>query len=145
MDVKRARDLAADDPDYSNRDLFNAIANGNHPSWTLYIQVMTFEEADANKFNPFDITKVWSHADFPLIPVGKLVLNRNPTNYFADIEQIAFSPAHMVPGIEPSPDKLLQVIIFFINITFLELYCKVVLFLDFRDACFLIVIRIVIV
>lgn len=111
MDVKRARDLAADDPDYSNRDLFNAIANGKHPTWTLYIQVMTFEEADANKFNPFDITKVWSHTDYPLIPVGKLVLNRNPTNYFADIEQIAFSPAHMVPGIEPSPDKLLQVII----------------------------------
>ncbi|XP_025191839.1 catalase [Melanaphis sacchari] len=108
LDVKRARDLAADDPDYSNRDLFNAIANGNHPTWTLYIQVMTFEEAAANKFNPFDITKVWSHADYPLIPVGKLVLNRNPTNYFADIEQIAFSPAHMVPGIEPSPDKLLQ-------------------------------------
>lgn len=119
MDVKRARDLAADDPDYSNRDLFNAIANGNHPTWTLYIQVMTFEEADANKFNPFDITKVWSHADYPLIPVGKLVLNRNPTNYFADIEQIAFSPAHMVPGIEPSPDKLLQVIIlYFLSILF---------------------------
>lgn len=123
MDVKRARDLAADDPDYSNRDLFNAIANGNHPSWTLYIQVMTFEEADANKFNPFDITKVWSHADFPLIPVGKLVLNRNPTNYFADIEQIAFSPAHMVPGIEPSPDKLLQVIIlYFLSILFFWSY-----------------------
>ena len=79
MDVKRARDLAADDPDYSNRDLFNAIANGNYPTWTLYIQVMTFEEAATNKFNPFDITKVWSHADYPLIPVGKLVLNRNPT------------------------------------------------------------------
>uniref|UniRef100_A0A2S2PUK2 Catalase n=1 Tax=Schizaphis graminum TaxID=13262 RepID=A0A2S2PUK2_SCHGA len=108
LDVKRARDLAADDPDYSNRDLFNAIAKGNYPTWTLYIQVMTFEEAATNKFNPFDITKVWSHADYPLIPVGKLVLNRNPTNYFADIEQIAFSPAHMVPGIEPSPDKLLQ-------------------------------------
>lgn len=73
---------------------------------------MTFEEADANKFNPFDITKVWSHTDYPLIPVGKLVLNRNPTNYFADIEQIAFSPAHMVPGIEPSPDKLLQARLF---------------------------------
>jgi len=108
LDVKRARDLAADDPDYSNRDLFNAIAKGNYPTWTLYIQVMTFEEAATNKFNPFDITKVWSHADYPLIPVGKLVLNHNPTNYFADIEQIAFSPAHMVPGIEPSPDKLLQ-------------------------------------
>lgn len=72
---------------------------------------MTFKEATTCHFNPFDITKVWPHADYPLIPVGKLILNRNSTNYFADIEQIAFSPAHMVPGIEPSPDKLLQVIL----------------------------------
>ncbi|XP_050538063.1 catalase [Daktulosphaira vitifoliae] len=108
LDVKKARNLAADDPDYSNRDLYNAIANGNYPTWTLYIQVMTFEEVASCSFNPFDITKVWSHAEYPLIQVGKLVLNRNPTNYFADIEQIAFSPAHLIPGIEPSPDKLLQ-------------------------------------
>lgn len=111
MDVKKARDLSADDPDYSNRDLFNAIANGDHPSWSLYIQVMTLEQAATHPY-PFDITKVWSHADYPLIPVGKLVLNCNPTNYFAEIEQIAFSPAHMVPGIEASPDKLLQVVHF---------------------------------
>jgi len=119
LSVKRARDLAADDPDYSNRDLYNNIEKGNFPTWTLNIQVMTFKEAAANQFNPFDITKVWSHADYPLIPVGKLVLNRNPSNYFADIEQIAFSPAHMVPGIEPSPDKLLQVILNNLNYLFI--------------------------
>lgn len=110
MDAKRAHTLSADDPDYSLRDLYNAIANNNYPSWSVYIQVMTFKEAAACPFNPFDVTKVWPHANYPLISVGKLILNCNPTNYFADIEQIAFSPAHMVPGIEPSPDKLLQVI-----------------------------------
>lgn len=118
MDVKKARDLAADDPDYSNRDLFNAIEKGSYPSWSLYIQAMPFEKAASHPY-PFDITKVWSHADYPLIPVGKLVLNRNPTNYFADIEQIAFSPAHMVPGIEPSPDKLLQVIVVYFTIVYI--------------------------
>merc|ERR1712193_268339 len=69
---------------------------------------MTFEEAENWEFNPFDLTKVWPHADFPLIPVGKLVLNKNPRNYFAEVEQLAFSPAHLVPGIEPGPDKMLQ-------------------------------------
>ncbi|KAL0276945.1 UNVERIFIED_CONTAM: hypothetical protein PYX00_004400 [Menopon gallinae] len=100
--------LSADDPDYSIRDLYNAIANGKFPSWTFYIQVMTFEEAERHRFNPFDLTKVWPHSEFPLIPVGKLVLDRNPKNYFVDVEQIAFSPSHLVPGIEPSPDKMLQ-------------------------------------
>ena len=95
---------------FQNSDLYNAIAEGNYPSYTMYIQVMTFEEAENWKFNPFDLTKVWSHAEFPLIPVGKLVFNRNPRNYFAEVEQLAFSPAHLVPGIEPSPDKMLQVI-----------------------------------
>ena len=94
---------------FPNSDLYNAIAEGNYPSYTMYIQVMTFEEAENWKFNPFDLTKVWSHAEFPLIPVGKLVFNRNPRNYFAEVEQLAFSPAHLVPGIEPSPDKMLQV------------------------------------
>ncbi|XP_055836562.1 catalase-like [Episyrphus balteatus] len=108
LDTKRAAELASSDPDYSIRDLYNAIAAGNYPSWTMYIQVMTFEQAKTYKYNPFDVTKVWSHKDFPLIPVGKLVLNRNPTNYFAEVEQIAFAPSHMVPGIEPSPDKMLQ-------------------------------------
>jgi catalase len=107
LDVKKAEQLAASDPDYGLRDLYNAIANGNFPSWTTYIQVMTMEQAAASKFNPFDLTKVWPQSEYPLIPAGKFVLNRNPQNYFAEIEQIAFSPAHMIPGIEPSPDKML--------------------------------------
>eukprot|EP00794_Sanderia_malayensis_P012722 gene12722-14027_t len=100
--------LAGEDPDYSIRDLFNSIENGHFPSWTMYIQVMTFKEAEDYKWNPFDLTKIWPHSEFPLIPVGKMTLNRNPQNYFAEVEQIAFSPAHMVPGIQPSPDKMLQ-------------------------------------
>lgn len=108
LNADRAHKLSADDPDYSQRDLYNAIADGNYPSWTLYIQVMTFEEAEKFRWNPFDLTKVWPHGEYPLIPVGRMVLNRNPKNYFADVEQIAFSPIHMVPGIEPSPDKMLQ-------------------------------------
>uniref|UniRef100_A0A1L7LQE9 Catalase n=1 Tax=Reticulitermes speratus TaxID=60591 RepID=A0A1L7LQE9_9NEOP len=106
--AEEAANLTAIDPDYGLRDLYNAIAEGNFPSWTFYIQVMTFEEAERFHWNPFDLTKVWPHAEYPLIPVGKLVLNRNPTDYFAEVEQIAFSPAHMIPGIEPSPDKMLQ-------------------------------------
>lgn len=108
LDVTKADHLAGVNPDYSIEDLFNAIANGNYPSWTFYIQVMTPKQAAACKFNPFDLTKVWPHSEYPLIKVGKLVLNRNPENYFAEVEQIAFSPAHMVPGIGPSPDKMLQ-------------------------------------
>ncbi|GFO01647.1 catalase [Plakobranchus ocellatus] len=104
----KAGDLAGSDPDYAQRDLYNAIDDGNFPTWTMYIQIMTFEEAEKSKFNPFDLTKVWPQGEYPLIPVGRLVLNRNPKNYFAEVEQIAFSPAHMVPGIEPSPDKMLQ-------------------------------------
>lgn len=69
---------------------------------------MTFQEAEAFPFNPFDLTKVWPHSEYPLIPVGKLVLNRNPVNYFAEVEQMAFDPSNMPPGIEPSPDKMLQ-------------------------------------
>lgn len=69
---------------------------------------MTPEQAQNSKFNPFDLTKIWPHSDYPLIPVGKLVLDRNPENYFAEVEQIAFNPAHMVPGILPSPDRMLQ-------------------------------------
>lgn len=106
--VDRANDLSANDPDYSIRDLYNAIAKGDFPSWTFYIQVMSYAEAQKASFNPFDLTKVWPHCDYPLIPVGKLVLDRNPNNYFAEVEQIAFSPANLVPGIEPSPDKMLQ-------------------------------------
>ncbi|XP_060520225.1 catalase-like [Cylas formicarius] len=108
IDAKRADQLAGSDPDYAIRDLYNAIANGNFPSYTLSIQVMTPEQAASSKVNPFDLTKVWSHSEYPLIPVGKLVFNRNPENYFAEIEQMALNPAHMVPGIEPSPDRMLQ-------------------------------------
>ncbi|XP_011496239.1 PREDICTED: catalase [Ceratosolen solmsi marchali] len=104
----KATHLASTDPDYAIRDLYNAIECKNYPSWTFYIQVMTIAQSETFKWNPFDITKIWPHADFPLIPVGTLVLNKNPDNYFNHVEQVAFNPAHMVPGIEPSPDKLLQ-------------------------------------
>ena len=107
LPVDEAEKLSATDPDYSNRDLYNAIANGNYPTWTFYVQIMTFDQAKNCPFNPFDVTKVWPHSNYPLIPVGKLVLNKNPENYFNDVEQIAFSPSHLVPGIEPSPDKML--------------------------------------
>ncbi|KAF7270927.1 hypothetical protein GWI33_016136 [Rhynchophorus ferrugineus] len=117
LDVTKAEKLAGSDPDYSLRDLYNAIANGNFPSYTFSIQVMTPEQAKKFKFNPFDLTKIWSHSEFPLIPVGKLVLNRNPENYFAEVEQIAMSPAHMVPGIQPSPDRMLQGRLFSYNDT----------------------------
>lgn len=105
---ERAGPLSGDDPDYSIRDLYNAIEKGVYPKWNFFIQVMTFEQAEKWKFNPFDLTKVWPHSEFPLIPVGRLVLDRNPKNYFAEVEQIAFSPSHLVPGIEASPDKMLQ-------------------------------------
>jgi catalase len=84
------------------------IERGNHPRWTLYIQVMPEAEAAAYRFHPFDLTKVWSQRDYPLIEVGVLELNRNPENYFADIEQAAFTPANLVPGISYSPDRMLQ-------------------------------------
>ncbi|XP_066151509.1 catalase [Euwallacea fornicatus] len=108
LSAAKAEELAGTDPDYSIRDLFNAIANNNFPSWSVYIQVMTTEQATRTRYNPFDLTKVWPHSVYPLIPVGKMVLNRNPENYFAEVEQIAFNPAHMVPGIQPSPDRMLQ-------------------------------------
>jgi catalase len=108
LPVDKAHKVSADDPDYSIHDLYNAIANQDYPSWTMYIQVMSFEQAERYRYNPFDLTKIWPHSEFPLKPVGKLVLNNNPTNYFAEVEQLAFSPANMVPGIEASPDKMLQ-------------------------------------
>jgi catalase len=102
-----ARAMTAEDPDHHLRDLYQAIARGDHPSWTLYMQIMPFEEAADYRFNPFDLTKVWPHADYPLTRVGRFVLDRNPENYFAEVEQAAFEPANMVPGIGPSPDKML--------------------------------------
>jgi len=100
--------IAGTNPDYATEDLFNSIDKGSFPSWTVCVQVMNYEDAWTYRFNPFDVTKVWPHKDYPLIQVGKMVLNRNPKNYFAEIEQSAFCPSTLVPGIEPSPDKMLQ-------------------------------------
>lgn len=96
------------DPDYATRDLSNSIKRNEFPSWTMYVQIMPEREAANYRFDVFDITKIWPHTDYPLVPVGKLTLNRNPENYFAETEQSAFSPSHLVPGIEPSNDKMLQ-------------------------------------
>jgi len=100
--------IAGEDPDHATRDLFETIEKGNFPAWRFYVQIMKYEDAWTYKWNPFDITKVWPHKDYPLIPVGRLVLDRNPKNFFAEIEQAAFSPSSLVPGIETSPDKMLQ-------------------------------------
>lgn len=102
-----AKQMTADDPDFHRRDLWDSIKRSDHPSWTLSMQVMPMAEAADYRFNPFDLTKVWPHGDYPLIPVGRMVLDRNPDNFFAQIEQAAFEPANMVPGIGPSPDKML--------------------------------------
>jgi len=99
--------MAAEDPDYHRRDLWETIASGEPAVWTMEVQIMPFEEAAEYRFNPFDLTKVWPHGDYPLMPVGRMVLNRNPENFFAEVEQAAFEPANMVPGIGPSPDKML--------------------------------------
>ncbi|HTD41188.1 MAG TPA: catalase, partial [Mucilaginibacter sp.] len=96
------------DPDYAQRDLLTAIDNGNFPRWTMNIQVMTIEQSKTHPFNPFDLTKTWSQKDYPLIEVGTIELNENPQNYFAEVEQAAFAPAHVVDGIGYSPDKMLQ-------------------------------------
>ena len=100
--------LAGENPDYATEDLFNAIKEGNYPRWKMYVQIMPEQEAQTYHVNPFDVTKVWSHKDYPLIEVGILELNRNPVNYFAEVEQSAFSPTNKVPGISFSPDKMLQ-------------------------------------
>jgi catalase len=112
MDPELAAKIAGENPDYHTEDLFNAIENGDYPSWTLYVQIMPLEDAKTYRFNPFDVTKVWSHKDYPLIEVGRMVLNRNPENYFAEVEQATFSPGNLVPGVEPSPDKMLQARLF---------------------------------
>ena len=105
---EEAARIAGQDADHHQRDLLRAIERGEYPSWTLKMQIMPVADAAAYRFNPFDLTKVWPYKDYPLIPVGKMVLNRNPENYFAEVEQAAFNPANFVPGIGPSPDKMLQ-------------------------------------
>lgn len=103
-----AEQLIGKDRESSQRDLFNAIEKGDYPRWNLQIQVMPETDAAKVPYNPFDLTKVWPHADYPLMDVGYFELNRNPENYFSDVEQAAFSPANVVPGIGFSPDKMLQ-------------------------------------
>jgi catalase len=108
LDVELAGKLAGDNPDYHTEDLFNAIDKGDFPSWKLCVQIMPIEDANTYRFDPFDVTKVWSQKDYPLIELGRMVLNKNPDNYFAEVEQATFSPGSFVPGIEASPDKMLQ-------------------------------------
>ena len=104
--------LAGTDADYHTRDLYEAIKRGEYPSWTLYMQVMPFKDAETYRFNPFDLTKVWPHGDYPLQEVGRLTLDRNPTDYHTEIEQAAFEPNNMVPGTGFSPDKMLLARVF---------------------------------
>jgi catalase len=105
---QEAMRLAGENPDIVTDDLFQAIKRGEYPAWNVQIQVMKPEQANTYEFNPFDVTKVLPHGDFPVIPVGRMVLNRNPQNYFAEVEQSAFCPGNFVPGMGPSPDKMLQ-------------------------------------
>lgn len=100
--------LAGSDPDYAQRDLFGAIERGEYPKWRVCMQVMSEEQAATRAVNPFDVTKVWSQKEFPLIEVGEFELNRNPANYFAEVEQVALAPSNVVPGVGLSPDRMLQ-------------------------------------
>ncbi|WP_019157323.1 catalase [Brevibacterium senegalense] len=107
MTNEEASKLAGEDAEVHRRDLFDSIARGDFPSWTLSVQIMPYEEAKDYRFNPFDLTKTWSKKDYPLHRVGRFTLNENPTNHFAQIEQAAFSPSNTVPGTGLSPDKML--------------------------------------
>ncbi|GAA4732783.1 catalase [Isoptericola chiayiensis] len=115
MSNEDAERIAGEDADYYRRDLFEAIQRGEHPSWDVKVQIMPYEDAKTYRFNPFDMTKVWPHADYPLIKVGTFTLNRNPQNFFAEIEQAAFSPGNQVPGTDISPDKMLMARVFSYN------------------------------
>ncbi|GBL57432.1 catalase [Pseudomonas citronellolis] len=109
---QQAEALVGRDRESAQRDLYGSIEEGRFPRWTLYVQIMPEADAATCPINPFDLTKVWPHGDYPLIEVGVLELNRNPANYFAEVEQAAFSPANVVPGIGFSPDKMLQARLF---------------------------------
>ncbi|MFI1155655.1 catalase [Streptomyces sioyaensis] len=108
LTTAEAAETSGLDPDSHQRDLRESIERGDFPTWTVQVQIMPADEAAAYRFNPFDLTKVWPHEDYPPIEIGKLELNRNPENIFAEVEQSIFSPHHFVPGIGPSPDKMLQ-------------------------------------
>ncbi len=103
-----ANQIIAEDRESAQRDLYTAIEHGDYPKWRVCLQIMPEQDADKHWYNPFDLTKVWPHADYPLIEIGVLELNRNPEHYFAEIEQASFSPSNVVPGISYSPDKVLQ-------------------------------------
>ncbi len=109
---EEAAQIVGGDRESHQRDLFYAIERGEFPKWRFCVQIMPEEEAERTPYNPFDLTKVWPHGDYPLIEVGILELNRNPENYFAEVEQAAFAPSNIVPGISFSPDKMLQFRIF---------------------------------
>jgi len=104
----QAGKLSGENPDYGIQSLFETIEAGKYPSWTVYVQTMTPQQAETFRYNVLDLTKIWPHSEFPLRPIGKLVLNENPQNYFAEIEQAAFSPSHLIPYIEATPDPVLQ-------------------------------------
>lgn len=108
LDDDEATRLAGEDPDYHVRDIYNSIERGDFPTWTMNLQIMDPKDAENYKWNIFDATKIWPHKDYPLIPIGKITLNKNPENYFQDIEQAAFSPSTLPPGIGPSADIMLQ-------------------------------------
>jgi len=109
---RRAETIAGKSRESFQEDLFGAIEDGDFPKWTLFVQIMPGQDVDKHWYNPFDLTKVWPHADYPPIEVGVMELNRNPDNYFQEIELAAFSPSNVVPGISWSPDKVLQARIF---------------------------------
>jgi catalase len=112
LDAAEAEQLAGSDADYYRRDLHDSIENGDYPVWDVLVQLMPYDEAKDYRFNPFDITKIWPHSDYPLIKVGHYTLNRNPQNFFAEIEQAAFAPSNLVPGVGISPDKMLMARLF---------------------------------
>ncbi|KAH6874103.1 catalase-like domain-containing protein [Coprinopsis sp. MPI-PUGE-AT-0042] len=109
LDVDTATKLAGENPDYATGTLVGAVESKNYPVWNVFVQTMTPEQAESFRYNILDLTKIWPHSEFPLRPVGKLVLDENPQNYFAEIERIAFSPSHVIPHIEPSADPQLPV------------------------------------
>ena len=108
MTVEEAGEIAAANPDYHRQELYEAIERGDCPQWVVKVQIMPEKDAEKYKVNTFDLTKVWSHADYPLIEVGVMELNRNPVNHFAEVEQAAFGPGNLPPGLGSSPDKVLQ-------------------------------------
>lgn len=106
--VEEAGKLAGENPDYGIQTMFQDIEKGNYPEWDVYVQTMTPEQAESFRYNVLDLTKIWPHSQYPLRKIGKLVLNKNPDNYFQEVEQAAFSPSHLVPGVEASADPVLQ-------------------------------------